>query len=233
MNQSFQLYQLQQIDSQLDRINGRIIEIQNDIDNNTLISESKKQVALATEAVKKHGVIIRKQEDIVQNTQIKIETNEASLYSGKIQNPKELQDLQAEIQSLHRYLSAQEDLLLNEMLLQEQLEIDLQIAKKHLIRIEAEVSTDQASLLGEKDRLIIEQKMLIEKKDAISTSISEVDYALYSRLRKQKRGLAVVTIQEKNCSGCGAEIRPSERQAATSSNQIGFCSSCGRIIYVG
>ena len=43
-------------------------------------------------------------ESEVEKQQIKIQQTEASLYGGKVHNPKELQDLQKDIVSLKRHL---------------------------------------------------------------------------------------------------------------------------------
>ncbi|MEN6523528.1 MAG: C4-type zinc ribbon domain-containing protein, partial [Anaerolineaceae bacterium] len=62
-------------------------------------------------------------------------------------------------------------------------------------------------------------------------SIASEALQKYESIRLAKKGRAVVAIVDDSCEGCGAAIRPAERQAARSSNQLVFCDTCGRIIY--
>jgi uncharacterized protein len=117
MNQSFLLYRLQKIDNQLDKNTSRLEEINRLLtaDDKILNSQNKSNMALK---LKQDSLRAQKYiEDQVETYRIKIETNEASLYSGRILNPKELRDLQTEVSSLKRRFSTLEDELLDAMVI--------------------------------------------------------------------------------------------------------------------
>lgn len=233
MNQAFQLYRLQQIDNQLLQISSRLVEIQKILTDDSSRKEAYNRAMEAKRRLDSEKGKLRQKEFEAQTIKINIETNEASLYSGKIQNPKELQDLQNDITYLRRRFVSQEDELLELMLRIEELEGEYQNAVINENNTLNGFTTLQDSLLSEKSRLILDQEKTKVEREAISSSILLENYEIYSRLLQQKRGLAVVTIKDDNCTGCGATIRPSERQAAKNPQQIGFCSSCGRILYSG
>ena len=112
MNQSFHLFQLQKIDSQLDNLNKRIHEIDGIIAGDRSVVEAQDALSAAKANHQKARHHLSECEDRVSSKRIKIEQSEANLYSGSIRNPKELQDLQMEIGSLKRHLADLEDLLL-------------------------------------------------------------------------------------------------------------------------
>lgn len=233
MNQASQLYQVQKIDTTLDQANARLAEI-------TRIIESDKSLAMAEDDLtraKHHLHQARRNlamiEDNIQSVQIKQQTSEANLYGGRIRNPKELQDLQQEINALKRRLSALEDEQLEAMLVIEEAESSYSLADSTLNKVKAIVASQHALLLGERSQLVKNCERLQAERAATIQSILPENLDLYERLRKQKRGLAVVLIDEGACSGCGSSIRPAEKQLARSPSKMLPCSSCGRLIYAG
>jgi len=233
MNQASQLYQVQKIDTALDQTNARLAEI-------ARIIESDKSVQLAQEsttAASHHLHLARRSlasiEDTVKSVQIKIQISEANLYGGTIRNPKELQDLQTEIAALKRRLASLEDEQLEAMLAVEDAEAVLSAANSKLNDTKASFASQQATLIGEQSQLLKNVERLQAERNATIQSILPENLDLYERLRKQKRGIAVVLVDEGACSGCGSSIRPAEKQLARSPSQMLPCSSCGRILYAG
>ena len=128
MNQAFQLYQLQKIDSQMDIIDNRLNEIARILDADETLKLAEAAVQQKQQELRQEKLSMQKIDDAVQAQKIKIETSNASLYGGKIQNPKELQDLQNEIISLKKHLAVLEDQELEAMIRFDQLELDVKKA---------------------------------------------------------------------------------------------------------
>jgi uncharacterized protein len=233
MNQSSQLYQVQKIDTALDQANARLAEIMRIIEADKSVHTAQEHVSAATKSVHSARRALTNIEDNVKAVQIKIQTSEASLYGGKIRNPKELQDLQSEITALKRRHSSLEDDQLEAMLAYEDAENVLDEANKSLVDVKADFASRQASLIGEQSQLIKTVERLQAERNATVQSILPDNLQFYERLRKQKRGLAVVLVEDGSCSGCGSSVRPAEIQTARSPSQMLPCSSCGRILYAG
>jgi uncharacterized protein len=234
MNQASQLYQLQKIDTELDQSNTRLKEINRLMEADEVVRKAKEKADQAKAALAKTRRKLQDAEEAVTSVRIKINTSESSLYGGKIRNPKELQDLQIEITALKRRLSALEDEQLEFMVSVEQCEADEKAELENLSNITAQHFGQQASLRGEQSQLIKNSEKLQTMRSVTLASILPENLEIYERLRKQKRGIAVSVVEESACSACGATARPSELQSARlSSQQMPFCSSCGRILYAG
>jgi uncharacterized protein len=231
MNQSSQLYQLQGFDLQLDKIDIRQTEIENLINSDKLVRNAKIIVHKKKKLVDDAAAFLRKSESVVKSTQIRIETNEASLYGGKVRNPKELQDLQSENSSLKRRLATQEDDQIEAMLAFEQSQQDLVDAEKQLVISTAESTQNKSSLSGEQNQLIEKKRNFQFERDAILSSILPANLAIYQKLRERKNGIGVVSAVENACSACGATIRPALLQESRSPQKMAYCSSCSRILY--
>ena len=100
MNQAFHLFQLQKIDSRLDILDNRLHEINKILSLDETLKQAETKVNDVNIMLVQALANLRKIEEGVKSQQIKIETGTASLYGGKIHNPKELQDLQNDIVSL-------------------------------------------------------------------------------------------------------------------------------------
>ena len=116
MSQSFKLFRLQQIDSELDKIYSRLNEIEAKLADDLQIRLAQEKVEDAHQEQNDAALQLRRAEVDVQSQRSKIEQSEATLYSGKVKNPKELQDLQNEAEALKRYLTILEDRQLEAML---------------------------------------------------------------------------------------------------------------------
>jgi len=233
MSRIFKLYRLQQVDSQLDKINLRLDEI-----NEILGDDESLQAALThMETAKLSRIEAEKElrfvEEEVRAQQIKIEQNQSRLYSGKVTNPKELQDLQAEAEAFKRQLSVLEDTQIEKMLSLEASQSHENEASKALDIVQVDRKSEHGDLAKEQSTLIGENKQLENEQEAATTGISDEDLRFYNKTRESKNGLAVVKITDKSCSACGNQLSQALAQAARSPDEINRCSTCKRILYAG
>jgi uncharacterized protein len=233
MNEAFHLARLQKIDSQMDQIELRLVEIAKILEDDQEIHLAQEAAQAANQELLKANQELKKLEDAAQAQQIKIELDESALYGGKVRNPKELQDLQNEIASVKRHLSTLEDQQLDAMQVVENADSKNKTAARNLTQAEADFTSRSASFLGERSRLEKDRERLQAERTPIITQLPETNLNVYNQLRRQKRGIAVAGIVEGSCTACGATPSPAEWQAARSPHQIVRCSSCGRILYAG
>src|SRR5690349_3211544 len=104
MSAALGLYRLQQVDSQIDQIQSRLKAIQQIIENDVTLRTANEHFGAADNDFKTAERILKLRETDVERQRIKLEQTEASLYGGKVHNPKELQDLQRDVLSLKRHL---------------------------------------------------------------------------------------------------------------------------------
>ena len=94
MNIAFQLFQIQEVDTSIDNYNKRIAEIDDQITNNKIIEKAEALVEVTKELLIKKSNKFKELNDEIEKKKIKKSQSQSSLYSGKVQNPKELEDLQ-------------------------------------------------------------------------------------------------------------------------------------------
>ena len=231
MNQIIGLIRLQQIDTRLDRVNTRLHQIKLIFENDQEIREILTQINeydLKLNNIKRD---ITTNEINVKNQQVKIQQLQANLYSGKVLNPKELQDLEAEIASCQRQLNSSENRLLDLMINCEEIQTEYDAISSKLISTQESSDRKNSLLLAEKANLLREIEKLKSEKKASEISITEKDLNIYNKLRIQKGGIALSVISENACSSCGATLTPAQHQAVRALDHIIFCPSCGRILF--
>jgi predicted nucleic acid-binding Zn-ribbon protein len=233
MNQSFHLYQLQKLDSQLDQTDQRLLAIQSQLESDERLKEARQVVADRLAELGKVQKKLKKLEQDASAKHIKVEQSESNLYSGRIKNPKELQDVQAEVASIKRAITTLEDQQLELMLEVETVQADVKQSEDEFKSVEAVVLEDQASLNGERKQLQSKRERMLKEKDASLQQVEPAWLKQYQELRRKKRGIAVSAVIDSACSACGTTLTPGECQAARSPVNIMLCPTCGRILYAG
>lgn len=233
MSQISNLYRLQQIDAQIDSANTKLQNIEKLLSDNITVLTAQQNLAQADDNNKVITRKLRDAENKSYDTRIKIELNEASLYSGKIQNPKELQELQNEIASLKKLLITLEDKQLEAMMELEEAESRLLTTNEELLNAQKEQTENNAGLNGEKTKLVAQLERLEAERKVTLPTIPAPDLGMYEQLRKSRNGVAVVKIVSRACSACGTTLTAALVQSTQSTGQLVRCPTCGRILYPG
>ena len=233
MSQPFKLYRLQQLDTQIDISHARLREIEGLINDDTELRKSMEEAESAQQALHNARKEVQKADYETTQLRVKIEQTDASLYGGKIRNPKELQDLQNELAALKRHMVVLEDRQLESMYGEEQAAKVSEAATNALQQQRDRRETKLALLRAEQKRLENELVHLEDERVVAVGSIEGVDYQLYEQLRRDRRGVAVARVSDRACSACGTTLNAMLLQAARSQNEVHRCETCGRILYVG
>lgn len=233
MSEPFKLYRLQQIDSQLDQANKRLIEIEAALSDDKLVKKAKADKAATEVIAQQTQKELKRAEEEVQGQQIKIEQNQSRLYGGKVTNPKELQDLQNEAEAFKRNLGKLEDVQLEKMMNFEEADASENEAQDQVKSIQKQAAAQNSELTKEQDELVHEVERLSGERQAAITGIPVDDLSLYEKLRKNRAGVAVAKVSEKSCSACGSELPQALAQAVRSPSKISRCVTCTRILYSG
>jgi uncharacterized protein len=231
MSAALGLYRLQQVDSQIDQIQVRLKAIQQTLENDVGLRAANEHFQMAEHKHVDAEQTLKLTESEVEKQQIKIQQTEASLYGGKVQNPKELQDLQKDIVSLKRHLQTLEERQLEAMLAVEDTEKALQTAKTDLEHVQSNLKEQNKDLAKESETLRKDLERLNSERQAVVTDIASQALNVYDQLRKQKRGIAITTVTDNSCEACGTTLTPSQQQTARSTSQLFHCPTCGRILF--
>ena len=231
MSASLGLHRLQQVDRQIDHARSQLDNIRQTLENDAELRESLKQLETAQVDHFHAHHALKNSEAEVEAQKIKIEQAESSLYGGRVQNPKELQDLQKDIVSLKKHLATLEERELEAMIKAEDTENNLQNTKTKLELIQARLGSEHKKLISDQSTWIIKLEQLAEEREATLAPIESVMLQIYENLRQQKKGVAIAEVSDGACGSCGATITTALQQNARSQKQLAHCPSCGRILY--
>jgi predicted nucleic acid-binding Zn-ribbon protein len=231
MSASLGLYRLQQVDRKIDRSRTQLDTIHQTLENDIELRQTLGRVEAAQTNHFQSSLQLKNAAAEAETQKIKIEQAESSLYGGRVQNPKELQDLQKEIISLKKHLTTLEERELEAMVNAETTENDLQTKKTQLELIQARLGNEHKKLLAEQSNIVAELEKLTEEREAALGPIESSLLQTYEALRQQKRGTAVAEINDGACASCGTTLNAALQQSARSPKQLSNCPSCGRILF--
>jgi len=229
-SQATLLYRLQTTDLDLARHRTRLKEIDNLLNNDATIAQATEQLAAAEKALKPWQTRARDIDLEIKSIVDKMKTTDADLYSGRIRNPKALQELQEEIESLKRHQSQLEDGMLEAMLEVEAHQTEVSSAQQTLANARTALASQQVDLLDEQKRLQAEVAKREQQREHSASSIDQTALATYEKLRPRFRGQAVAVLHGEGCSMCGVDQTSMRLQQIRSGRTLVLCESCGRIL---
>lgn len=232
MGRDEELYRLQQLDSERDAAERRLAEIETTLQDDRVLREARRSLEEAQEHVQVCQARQRDLELEMESLSDKMSSSERRLYGGKVKNPKELSDLQAEVASLKRRRQKLEDELLEAMINREEAQVARDEAEAHLEEVESDWSTLQLELERERDELQQRLGDIEQNRESVVPHIDAETLATYERVREQKGGQAVAQIRDDVCSACGVRVPPSAEWKLRQGGMI-QCDTCGRILVSG
>jgi len=229
MGRGEDLYRLQQIDSERDAKKHRLSEIKATLEDDRALRDARRSVQEAEKRTRKWETRQRDLELEIESLVDKMSRSEKRLYGGKVHNPKELSDLQAEIESLKRRRRSIEDTLLDAMINREEAEAAFDTARKHVDEVESSRSTEHAELKAEQKAVGERLEELEQRRTRVASRIDDGSLATYERIRELKGGQAVAQIEGGACSACGVAVAPSMEWKLREGEMI-QCDTCLRIL---
>lgn len=231
MSRASSLYRLQETDLELDACRARLAEIETALSGSPAVQAARTRAQAAEAQLAKARAVLQDLE--LENAALdeKIREVEGRLYGGRVRNPKELQDLQADAESLKRRRAASEEQQLNALILFEETETQLAQAQADLRRAEEDAVRSNAALNAERAALTVRLTKLEAEREALGISIPTTDRQLYDRLRQHKHGRALSRLKDGVCTACGIEPSAALRQEAKR-GELARCSGCDRILYM-
>lgn len=233
MSRVSNLYRLQNVDQELDRCRDRLTEISASLGDSAAVSSARLRLDQAA-AARQAAQLAAKDAELAAATQrTKLIETERSLYGGSVRNPKELQDLQREAESLQRHLATLEDKLLETMIELEDRERDSDVAAQDLARAESAAASDRTDLTREQGEVEIRCARLESEREVALAGVAPKDLALYTEMRESMGGRVVAVLHDGACGACGLGLAASALQSVRNSAELFRCTQCGRILYSG
>jgi predicted nucleic acid-binding Zn-ribbon protein len=230
------LLDLQRVDSGVDRLNQRKADLpeQRELDE---LSEARSTLAVThAEAQAALDAVVRDQTKLeTEITQIddKVAHEQSRLYSGGISNPKELANIQAELDALRRRKAHLED---QELEVMEQREA---VEKEHgdLFTSLNDLDAKIADATGRRDAASVEIEhelgRLAEERAQTIPQLHPDVIALYEDIRERRGGIAVGALVDGVCRACGLPLSPMQRDEIRRGDEpIIRCENCRRLLVI-
>jgi predicted nucleic acid-binding Zn-ribbon protein len=224
------LFALQETDIALDKARIRLAEIEEKTGESEGLASARGWLDAITDRVRQLRSTQSDLEFEADEVRIKATEVEQKLYSGRVTNPKELSDLDADLKSLKTNLLHKEDALLAQLEEVEAAEAALARAQSTFEAMEAAWQAGQSHLVAEKAELEPEIERLQARSVEQAAGIDRAPLSLYRLLRERRNGEAVAGVERGMCQGCRITLPTGVIQRARMPGALVQCVSCERIL---
>ncbi len=172
-----------------------------------------------------------KDEGDVEQVRARVDRDRKRLDAGQVSSPRELENLQSEIESLHRRQSDLEEIVLDVMERRETVDGRL-----------ASLSAERAGLNGEREEAVARRDAALaeiaaqaaklgERRSAVAAGVPADVLALYEKLREQ-HGVGAAALRRGRCEGCHLALNTVDlnRLRAADPDEVLRCEECRRIL---
>ena len=225
-----QLYQLQEVDLEIESAEQSLEQMLSRLGDNQVVVRAQAGLASAQQKLDELLHQQHSMESEIDDLVSKVKAVEEQLFSGRVNNPKELTNLQYEANILKGKRDQVENGALEIMSQVEMAEAGVTATGSELETLQAEWQEQQKQLSADIEKLKGDLSELGHKRQIISNEIDPKSVGAYDKLRKQK-GQAVARVEQGICRGCRIALSSSELQQARSGDLV-QCSTCGRIIFL-
>lgn len=173
-----------------------------------------------------------KAESDVEQVRTRIDRDRSRLDAGQVSSPRELENLQSEIESLHRRQSDLEEVVLDVMERRE----GAQGRQQEAAAERAQIGADAAIATARRDASLAEIGEQAGKAADRRTAVTADEPAdlvdLYERLRVQHGGVGAAALRRGRCEGCHLSLNTVDLNAirAAAADEVLRCEECRRIL---
>ena len=229
------LLDLQALDSGLDRLSHKrktLPEIAEIAKLDGLLDAVRGDIVLAETQVGDLQRELDKAEADIEQVRVRKQRDEERLASGAITQPKQLEELQHEVDTLTKRQSDLEDAELEVM---ERME-EAQKALDALLAERSEHDDARAAAVEERDQewaaIDTEAATVQAERDKVAPEIPAELLALYEKIRASHGGIGAGPIERGRCGGCHVDLLNNEKQAFRDAptDEVLRHEDCGRIL---
>lgn len=225
-----QLYQLQDVELEIESDEQAIAEIANQLGESQVVAKAQSKLKSEQQHLEE---LVRQQRSVeweIEDLVDKLTPTEEKLYSGRIKDPKELTNLQHEANAFKARCSHLEDKALEIMDQVELATASVAGLSNEIKTLEVEWHSQQQQLSADMEQFRTTLGDLKHKQQLLSAEIDPKTVEFYQQLKKRKRQ-AVAKVKQGICQGCRILLSTTELQRIRGSSLV-QCSSCGRILFL-
>ena len=230
MSDVMALYRVQLLELEIIDHTKRIKTINQLIDDDESLLEAEASYEAAKAEHEEAAKRARDMEMEIAGLIEKRQASESLLYSGEVRNPKELQDLQMELDSLTRRRDVLDDELRRISGERDDCQRTLDECAAGLEAAKQAHAAEVEELLSEKAGLTETVSQQLGRRKAQVAKIPAGIFQTYNRMRAKHANRPVSVLMDKACAVCGIEQNSMAITAINRSERMVNCQSCGRIL---
>ncbi len=228
-NKLRRLYELQQIDSALDELEDMKGDLPNQIrvlderqttltDRQAQLEETMRGAFLQRDAADSEIVGLREKLEKYKKQQYTVRNNrEYDALTKEMDTATDtISHLEKEMESLETKATVART--------------EIEEVKKQIEALDAELAEKRAALAEVAKTTEDEELRFTHEREKIIVHITRQDLAAYDRIRKAKKGKAVVPVRRGACGGCFARVTPQKQLELRQNQKLYTCEHCGRIL---
>ena len=172
-------------------------------------------------------------EDEISSMRERAGQADKQLYSGTISNPRELQALQEDVESIQRRITKLEDDELEIMEATEPVDAEREALAGKRSELDAQAETLRAELSEAESAIVGELAEVRAQRDAAAADVADDELlAEYEGMRKRLGGVAIARLVGSTCQGChlGLSAVEVDRIRKLSLDDRVTCEECGRLL---
>ena len=229
------LLNLQALDTTLDRLAARrrsLPELDEIAGLTAHLERAGSDIVVARTEAEDLGREQHRLEREVDLVRTRADRDRARLDAGQVSSPRELENLQSEIESLGRRQTVLEDELIEVMERREQADdrestLRQEHAQAQTRRGDAERRRDEAYA-----EIDAEAARVRSERDELAGGLPRDLVALYDRLRAASSGVGAAALLRRRCQGCHLELSGADLMAVreAAADEVLRCEECGRIL---
>jgi hypothetical protein len=153
------------------------------------------------------------------------------LYQGTVTNPKELANIEREIEALGRQRSDLDSRILELMDRTDQAKTALDVAQSHSAEMDNAQRAARDSYRAKYDDLTCELSDLMRQRaDAAQTFSDKGLLKRYEDTRSKSGGIGLARIEEGSCGGCHMALPSFVIKAVRDGHELTACDNCSRLL---
>ncbi len=173
-----------------------------------------------------------KAEADVEQVRSRIDRDRARLDGGQVSSPRELENLQSEVESLLRRQSDLEDVVLDVMERREAGSTALDAAIAERLQLATELQTVTAARDVALTELAEQEAKAVGRRADVSRDVPDEVIGLYDKLRVQYGGVGAAALRQGRCQGCHLTLNTVDLNAirTAAADEVLRCEECRRIL---
>lgn len=229
------LLDVQELDSQLDAVRHQLATIP----EATLLAELTRGRSDVDDAARDARIEVadlteeqsRADADVEQVKARRVR-DQGMIDAGSVNDPKALQRMLGELESLQRRISDLEDVEIDVMERLEAAQTDLIERTAALEKIDREAEELEHARVHKAGDLEAELTRVAAERTAAADGMPEDLMAVYEKLRANKGGVGAAALRRRECEGCRLTLNASDLAviAAKAADEVVRCEECDRIL---